>query len=116
MPLADLLPGRGRAGGRLPGHIGDLAGPARGVILLPRHVAWPGIRECDVSDDTARRGMYVMVLTQGTRNDIARFLNAGLLREDWPHISRALESGLRRTCERRYALGHRHRRAADEHP
>jgi hypothetical protein len=114
MPLADLLPGRGREAGRLPSHIGDLAGPARGVIVLPRQMAWPGFRECDVTDDAARRGMYVMVLSQGTRNDIARFLNAALLREDWPHISRALESGLRRKCERRYALGRRHRPAATE--
>jgi hypothetical protein len=74
------------------------------------------MRECDVSDDAARRGMYVMVLTQGTRNDIARFLNAALLREDWPLIAGALESGLRRRCERQYALRRRHRPASGEHP
>lgn len=104
MSLAGLLTGRGRPGSRLPGRIEDLRGPARGVIVLPRHLAWPGLRECDVTDASTRRSMYGIVLTQGQRNDVARFLNPRLLREDWPLIRASLDPKLRRWCERRFAL------------
>ena len=73
--------------------------------MLPRHLAWPGLRECDVTDDRTRRGMYGIVLSQGKRNDIARFVNAGLLSQDWPWIRESLDPRLRRQCERRFALG-----------
>jgi hypothetical protein len=104
MSLAALLTGRTRPAGRLPGRLEDLRGPATGVIVLPRHLSWPGMRECDVSDDSTRRSMYGIVLTQGRRNDVARFLNARLLREDWPLIRTSLDPKLRRWCERRFAL------------
>jgi hypothetical protein len=105
MPLAEKLPGRFGLTSRLPGRIDELRGPARGVVMLPRHLAWPGMREFDVSDDRTRRGMYRMVLSQGRRNDIARFLNAALLRQDWPLIRASLDPKLRRWCERQFALG-----------
>lgn len=105
MPLADFLPGRFGRSGRLPGRIDDLRGPASGVVTLPRHLSWPGMREFDVSDERARRGMYGIVLAQGTGNDVARFLNAELLRRDWPLISASLGPRLRRQCERKFALG-----------
>ena len=72
--------------------------------MLPRHLSWPGMREFDVSDDSTRRSMYGIVLSQGRRNDVARFLNPRLLREDWPLIRAALDPKLRRWCERRFAL------------
>ncbi len=104
MSLADWLSGRRSHAGRLPEGIDELRGPARGVIVLPRHLAFPGMRECDVTDDTTRRSMYGIVLTQGQRNDVARFLNPDLLRADWPHIRDALDPKLRGTCERRFSL------------
>src|ERR1700730_16396103 len=73
MSLAELLSGRGGHAGRLPQRLEDLRGPARGVIVLPRHLSWPGMREFDVSDDGTRRSMYGIVLSQGRRNDVARF-------------------------------------------
>jgi hypothetical protein len=100
-----MLPGQLALAGRLPGQIDDLRGPARGVIMLPKNLSWPGLRECDVSDDRGRRSLYALLLAQGKRNDIARFVNAGLLRQDWPLIRNSLESGLRRGCERRFGLG-----------
>lgn len=103
MSLAELLSGRGIAG-RMPRRLEDLRGPAKGVIVLPRHLSWPGLREFDVSDDSNRRSMYGIVLTQGRRNDVARFLNARLLREDWPLLRSSLDPRLRRWCERRFAL------------
>jgi hypothetical protein len=104
MSLAELLSGRAGYAGRLPDRLEDLRGPARGVIVLPRHLSWPGMREFDVTDDTTRLSMYGIVLTQGQRNDVKRFLNAGLLRQDWPQLRTALDPKLRRWCERRFAL------------
>lgn len=94
-------------GGRLPASLGELHGPARGVIVLPRHLAWPGLREFDVSDDRLRRSLYGIVLTQGRRMDMARFLNAQLLQQDWPLLRGSLDPKIRRGCERRLALGRR---------
>jgi hypothetical protein len=104
MSFADWLAGRKSHADRLPNRIEDLRGPSRGVIVLPRHLAFPGQRECDVTDDASRRSMYGIVLTQGQRNDVARYLNP---QQDWPLIAGALDSTLRRTCERRFALGAR---------
>jgi hypothetical protein len=105
MSFADWLSGRKSHADRLPERIDELRGPASGVIVLPRHLAFPGMRECDVTDDSTRRSMYGIVLTQGQRNDVARFLNPRLLRQDWPLIRDALDPKLRGTCERRFALG-----------
>lgn len=104
MSLADWLSGRKSHADRLPERIDELRGPAQGVIMLPRHLALPGMRECDVTDDTNRRNMYGIVLTQGQRNDVARFLNPRLLRADWPLIKDALDPKLRGACERRFQL------------
>lgn len=104
MSLADWLSGRKSHADRLPERIDQLRGPAQGVIMLPRHLALPGMRECDVTDDTTRRNMYGIVLTQGQRNDVARFLNPRLLRADWPLIKEALDPKLRGACERRFQL------------
>jgi hypothetical protein len=104
MSLAELLTGKIGHGGRLPDRLEDLRGPARGVIVLPRHLSWPGMREFDVTDDSTRRSMYGIVLTQGQRNDMKRFLNPDLLRQDWPLIRASLDPRLRRWCERRFAL------------
>lgn len=104
MSIADLLTGRSALAGRLPQRLDELRGPVKGTIVLPRHLAWPGMREFDLSDDRIRRSMYGIVLTQGRRNEVARFLNPGLLREDWPLIRSSLDPKLRRWCERRFAL------------
>jgi hypothetical protein len=104
MSLTDLLHGRAGLAGRLPARLEDLHGPERGVIVLPRHLAWPGMREFDVTDDRLRRSLYGIVLTQGRRNDLARFVNARLLRQDWPLLRASLDPKLRRGCERRLAL------------
>jgi hypothetical protein len=72
--------------------------------MLPRNLAWPGMRECDVADAEGRRTMYGRLLTQGNRNDIARLVNADLLSRDWPLIRDALSPRLSRWCERRFGL------------
>src|ERR1700733_14986245 len=104
MSLAELLSGRVGLAGRLPQQLDDLRGPSKGAVVLPRPLSWPGMREFDVTDDTIRRSMYGILLTQGRRNEVARFLNARLLMEDWPLIRASLVRKLRRWCERRFAL------------
>ena len=99
MSLTDLL--RRAQGGiglarRLPASLDDLHGPQRGVVVLPRHLCPPGLREFDVADDARRRSLYGIVLTRGGRNDMARFVNAGLLRQDWPVLSGSLDPKIRR--------------------
>jgi len=73
--------------------------------MLPRYLAWPGMRECDIGDEASRRTLYGMLLAQGKHNDIARLVNAGLLSRDWPLIARSLDARLCRRCERRFGLG-----------
>jgi hypothetical protein len=107
MALALMLPGRLGPAGRLPARIEDLKGPAKGVILLPRYLSWPGMRECDIGDDGTRRSIYGLLLAQGGHNDIARFVNATLLQQDWPLIRKSLDARLARWCERRYGLARR---------
>ena len=104
MALPDLLPGRLGGTGRLPGRLSDLRGPAGGVIRLPRNLAWPGMRECDVSDDRTRRALYGMLLAQGRREDITRLVNPALLTKDWPLIRGTMDSRLCRRCERQLGL------------
>jgi hypothetical protein len=104
MSLADWLLGR-KSPVQLPKRIEDLRGPAKGTIVLPRYMSFPGLRECDVTDDAVRRTVYGIVLTQGQGNDVARYINPDLLRADWPHIKDALDPKLRRACNRRFALG-----------
>jgi hypothetical protein len=102
--LADWLSGRKSHAERLPDRLADLRGPASGTIVLPRHLSFPGMRECDVTDDAVRRNMYGIVLTQGQRNDVARFLNPILLRQDWPVLRDVLDPKLAGYCERRFGL------------
>jgi hypothetical protein len=104
MSLADLLGRRGGPAARLPDRIEELRGPARGVVRLPRHLTWPGAREFDLADSQVRCSLYGIVLTQGRRDDMARFLNAGLLLQDWPVLRGRLDPRLRRWCERRFRL------------
>src|SRR5215472_5160997 len=89
---------------RLPASLDDLRGPERGVVVLPRHLCPPGLREFDVADDWHRRSLYGIVLTQGRRNDMARFVNARLLRADWPLLRISLDPKVRKSCERRLRL------------
>ena len=104
MSFADWLTGRRQHVVRLPDRIEELRGPAQGTIVLPRYMSFPGLRECDVTDDATRRTVYGIVLTQGQRNDVARYLNQDLLRADWPHIKGVLDPKLRAACERRFRL------------
>jgi hypothetical protein len=107
MRAADFLAGKFGLAWRLPDRIDDLRGPAGGVVLLPRNLALPGMRECDIGEDAARRAMYSLLLTQGSHDDIVRLVNPRLLSRDWPALRKALDPRLSRKCERLLGLGQR---------
>jgi hypothetical protein len=69
----------------------ELGGPA-GVITLPRHVKWSGkATSYDLADPIARRTAYKLLLEEGFADDLRRYLNAGLLAADLPHLVIRLE-------------------------
>ena len=48
--------------------------------------------------------LYSIVISQGRRNDVARFLNAKRLREDWPQLRPLISARMRRALERKLGL------------
>lgn len=93
----------GRAA-HLPDRLEDLRGPCAGVVVLPVHLTWHGLREFDVSRAESRLVLYSILLGQGRRGEMARFVNARRLAEDWPALAAMLSERLRRACERRLGL------------
>ena len=89
---------------RPPARMEDLHGPWQGTVVLPMHLSWYGMREFDVAREKPRLQLYSIVISQGRRNDVARFLNAERLREDWPQLALLLSSRVRRACERKLGL------------
>ncbi|MET9324731.1 hypothetical protein ABZX75_31940 [Streptomyces sp. NPDC003038] len=69
---------------RLPAGLSELTGPVHGVVELPLHVVWSGLRAFDLDQPRQRMGLYRTVLAEGTREDLCRFLNAELLSSLWP--------------------------------
>jgi hypothetical protein len=103
--MANVLPLRWRGtAARIPERLDELRGPALGVVVLPVHLTWHGLREFDVADTAGRLLLYTIVLSQGNRNDIARFLHPDLLRQDWPKLQSQISPRVRETCVRRFGL------------
>jgi hypothetical protein len=89
---------------RLPDRLDDLHGPWQGTVVLPVHLSWHQFREFDVAQQKPRLLLYSIVISQGRRNDVARFLNAQRLREDWPQLRLLVSNRMRRACERKLGL------------
>ena len=89
---------------RLPERLEDLHGPWQGVVVLPVHLTWHELREFDVARQKPRLVLYSIVISQGRRNDVARFLNAQRLREDWPQLRPLVSARMRRALERKLGL------------
>src|ERR1700747_1202075 len=85
---------------RLPDRLDDLHGPCQGPVVLPVHLSWHQFREFDVARQKPRLLLYSIVISQGRRNDVARFLNAERLREDWPELPLLVSSRMRRGVAR----------------
>jgi hypothetical protein len=101
MGLREGLFGHAR---RLPDRLEDLHGPWQGVVVLPVHLTWHQLREFDVAKQKPRLLLYSIVISQGRRNDLARFVNAQRLREDWPQLRLLVSDKMRRACERKLGL------------
>jgi hypothetical protein len=103
--MASVLPLRRRAAAaRIPERLDELRGPSLGVVVLPVHLTWHGLREFDISDPAGRLLLYTIVLSKGKRKDVARFLHPDLLREDWPRLRTQISPLVRDTCARRLGL------------
>jgi hypothetical protein len=71
---------------RLPGTLSELTGPGHGTVQLPPHIAWSGLTAFDTDRPALCASMYRVVLTEGLRDDLAAYLNYGLLVRYWPVI------------------------------
>ena len=89
---------------QIPDRLDDLHGPWQGSVVLPVHLTWHELREFDVASQRPRLLLYTIVISKGRRNDVARFLNAQRLREDWPQLRLMISSKMRRACERKLGL------------
>ncbi|MGQ4437851.1 hypothetical protein, partial [Streptomyces sp. SAS_260] len=85
--------------GQLPSGLGELAGPARGLVDLPLHLAWSGLRTFGLDDEKLLLGMYRIVLTTGLRGDCLQFLDGGLLVAHWPRLRKMVGRGVRSAWE-----------------
>ncbi|ALV30904.1 hypothetical protein AS200_01495 [Streptomyces sp. CdTB01] len=87
---------------RLPARLAELSGPTTGTVELPLHLAWSGLRQFEVDDDKLLLGLYRIVLTNGLREDLTRYLNADLLVRHWPRLRIAVGKPVRACWERRF--------------
>jgi hypothetical protein len=86
---------RDRLSGRLPDRLEDLRGPREGVVVLPVHLSWHGLREFDVAKDESRLVLYSILLGQGAAATWPGSSTRGgspRTGRTWPHCS-ASESG-----------------------
>ncbi|MEU5786606.1 hypothetical protein ABZ754_02605 [Micromonospora purpureochromogenes] len=86
---------------RIPESLRLLAGPDQGTVTLPLRLSWSGLNEFDVADPRQRLTLYRTLMDCGQREDIIRYVNAALLRRDWPRIRRLTARRLIALWERR---------------
>ena len=66
--------------------------PASGRVRLPQRLAWSGQGEFDLDDRCDRAYVYQLVMTEGTEDDVRRFIDVDLLVQMWddmwlsPHV------------------------------
>jgi hypothetical protein len=83
--------------------LGELRGPAAGVVELPHRMLWlpPQDRRFDLADDYDRCRMYEIVLREAVQyNELRTLLNAGVLAREWPEL--LLPRGVRTAWQRRH--------------
>ena len=87
---------------RLPRSLDDLAGPERGIVQLPLHIAWSGLTAFDVERPPLCISMYHIVLTEGLRDDLISFINPRLLAGHWPTLRTVVGRVIRDVWESAY--------------
>ncbi|MEU1942612.1 MULTISPECIES: transcriptional regulator [unclassified Streptomyces] len=75
------------------------AAPAHGTVSLPLHMAWSGLTQFDLDQPRLRMSFYRIVLAEGMRDDLVRFLNHDLLISMWPVLRTLISRDLRDTWE-----------------
>ncbi|MCX4546671.1 hypothetical protein [Streptomyces sp. NBC_01565] len=90
---------RARYVSRLPASLEKLAGPQHGVVELPLHVAWSGLRAYDLDRPRLRMGLYRTVLAEGQHEDLVNLLNRDLLLAQWPVLRTLISRHLRQVWE-----------------
>ncbi|MFB7785898.1 hypothetical protein ACFY0N_32200 [Streptomyces vinaceus] len=93
---------RERYTGRLPGSLDELAGPSRGVVELPLHVAWSGLRAYNLDRPGKRMSLYRTVLAEGQPDDLTALLDRDLLTEQWPVLRTLVSRHIRQVWEDRF--------------
>lgn len=84
---------------RLPGGLSELAGPRHGTVELPLHLAWSGLRRFDLDQPRLRMGLYRIVLAEGMREDLVRYLNQDVLLAAWPVLRTLVSRAVRDVWE-----------------
>jgi hypothetical protein len=86
----------------LPDRLDELTGPTSGVVRLPEHLDWSGNAVYDLDSPGRIVDLYRTVLMEAAdRTDLARYLNAGMLRRLWAMLW--LPQALRAAWEARFA-------------
>ncbi|MFJ8488923.1 transcriptional regulator [Streptomyces sp. NPDC094038] len=88
---------------RLPGEPAELGGPSHGTVRLPLHVAGSGLTEFDLDRPRLRMSCYRIVLAEGLREDLIRYLNPQLLVSMWPTLRSLTSRDLREVWEEAFA-------------
>ncbi|MFJ5843235.1 hypothetical protein ACIQGO_42075 [Streptomyces shenzhenensis] len=109
--VADVL--HERYAGRLPAALEELGGPQHGLVELPLHIVWSGLRTYDLDRPRQCMGLYRTVLAEGQRDDITRFLHRDLLLAQWPLMRTMISRHVREAWETTFPeLAHRASAAA----
>lgn len=87
----------------LPDDVGSGEVATEGVVELPLHVQWSGgKRRWDLADRRQRAQLYEIVLSEGTDDEVRRFIAVDQVVELWdemwlaPHVRRAWSAHVRR--------------------
>ena len=91
MTTSALGPRRGgwRRPVSLPADLPELRGPLIGMVRLPLRVYASGqgpTRSFDLSNEVERIELYEIVLTDGTAEDVSRYVNREELLRLWPRL------------------------------
>ncbi len=74
----------------IPDDVDDRSAPkASGRVRIPLHVYWSGRgpdQEWDLDDSTQLAHVYEIVLTEGTEDDVRRFIDVDKLVVLWPRL------------------------------
>ncbi|MFH9970288.1 hypothetical protein ACH4PR_55600 [Streptomyces mirabilis] len=87
---------------RLPDSLGELRGPAEGVVEPPATVVWSGLRVFDLANERQRMSLYRTVLAEGMRDDLSALLNRDILVRSWPTLRTLVSTTVRGVWEDRF--------------